>query len=136
MSKKYYVKIAGYLYEVSKEIHDRYKREERRHRYLEDTKKGIIVLSYDAWDEDSKIGESVIIDESMDVEKEAVKNIMFEKLRDGLSTLTDYELYIVEHLIYQEKTERELAKKLNISQNAVHKRKVKVLEKLKKFLEK
>lgn len=135
MSKKYYVKVAGYLYEVSKEVHDKYKREERRHRYLEGTQNDVIVISYDALDNDEMVGESTLVDESVNVEEEAINNIMLEKLQDGLSTLSDDELYLIEHLIYQEKTERELAKKLNISQNVVHKRKVKVLEKLKKFLE-
>ena len=81
-------------------------------------------------------GENLIADEQVDVEGTAIRNVMLEKLREGLSTLTDDELYIIEYLIYQEKTERELAKKLHISQIAVHKRKVKVLEKLRKFLEK
>lgn len=136
MSKKYYVKAAGYLYEVSKEIHDQYKREDRRHRYLKETQKDVSILSYHALDGDSMSGENLIADEQVDVEGAAIRNVMLEKLREGLSTLTDDELYIIEYLIYQEKTERELAKKLHISQIAVHKRKVKILEKLRKFLEK
>ena len=77
-----------------------------------------------------------IADETVNVEEEAIHNMMIEKLRKGLSALSDEELYIIDHLIYQERTERELAKKLNISQNTVHIRKVKILEKLKNFLEK
>lgn len=49
--------------------------------------------------------------------------------------MTDDELYIIEHLIYQEKTERELAKKLNITQQAISKKSKKILNKLKNFLE-
>jgi DNA-directed RNA polymerase specialized sigma subunit len=60
---------------------------------------------------------------------------LLEKLRGGLATLTDDELYIIEHLIYQEKTERELAKKLNITQQAISKKSKKILNKLKNFLE-
>ena len=122
--------------EVSKEIHDQYKREDRRHRYLKETQKDVSILSYHALDGDSISGENLIAGEQVDVEGAAIRNVMLEKLREGLSTLTDDELYIIEYLIYQEKTERELAKKLHISQIAVHKRKVKILEKLRKFLEK
>lgn len=136
MSKKYFIKMAGYFYEVTKDEHDAFKKEQRRHNYLEETKKNVVILSYDAIDKDDMIGESMLIDTTVNVEEEAIKNVMIDKLREGLNTLTDDELYIIENLIYQEKSERELAKKLNISQNSVHKRKIKVLDKLKKFLEK
>ncbi|MBE5040582.1 RNA polymerase sigma factor [Ructibacterium gallinarum] len=136
MPKQYYIKIAGYFYQVSKEIYDEYRREDRRRRYLKEREKHTVIFSYDALEENGMYIQERIADETVNVEEEAIHNMMIEKLRKGLSALSDEELYIIDHLIYQERTERELAKKLNISQNAVHIRKVKILEKLKKFLEK
>ena len=132
MSKKYKVKYAGRIYEVTKE---EIRREQRRHRYLESTQNGVVVLSYDALEFDNSTQKEILVDRTVDVEEEAIKNILLEKLRGGLATLTDDELYIIEHLIYQEKTERELAKKLNITQQAISKKSKKILNKLKKFLE-
>lgn len=136
MPKQYYIKIAGYFYQVSKEIYDEYRREDRRRRYLKEREKHTVILSYDTLEKNGMYIQERIADETVNVEEEAIHNMMIEKLRKGLSALSDEELYIIDHLIYQERTERELAKKLNISQNAVHIRKVKILEKLKKFLEK
>jgi hypothetical protein len=48
MSKKYKVKYAGRIYEVTKEQYEEIRREQRRHRYLESTQNGVVVLSYDA----------------------------------------------------------------------------------------
>ena len=136
MPKQYYIKIAGYFYQVSKEIYDEYRREDRRRRYLKEREKHTVILSYDVLEENGMYIQERIADETVNVEEEAIHNMMIEKLRKGLSALSDEELYIIDHLIYQERTERELAKKLNISQVAVHKKKIRVLEKLKNFLEK
>lgn len=135
MSKKYKVKYAGRIYEVTKEQYEEIRREQRRHRYLESTQNGIVVLSYDALEFDNSTQKEILVDRTVDVEEDAIKNILLEKLRGGLATLTDDELYIIEHLIYQEKTERELAKKLNVTQQAISKKSKKILNKLKKFLE-
>lgn len=134
MSKKYYVKVAGYLYEVSKEIHDTYKREERRHRYLKDTQKEVVTLSYDALN-DEVVSESVLVDRYVNVEEAAINNVMLEKLNKALSTLSDDELFLIEHLIFQELSERELSKRTGIPQKTINNRKHKVLKKLKKLLE-
>ena len=45
-------------------------------------------------------------------------------------------MQIIEQIYTYGKTEREMATELGISQVAVHKQKLKVLDKLKKFLEK
>ena len=136
MPKQYYIKIAGYFYQVSKEIYDEYRREDRRRRYLKEKEKHMKILSYEALEENGMYIQERIADETANVEEEAIRHMMIEKLRNGLSALSDEELYIIDHLIYQERTERELATKLNISQVAVHKKKIRVLEKLKNFLEK
>ena len=48
MSKKYYWKMNGYLYEVSKEQYYEYRREQNRHDYLKKQKQEAVILSLDA----------------------------------------------------------------------------------------
>lgn len=63
-------------------------------------------------------------------EKAARKQVIQEEFgQDRYST------HMVQ-LLYEDKSERELAAELGISQKAVNKRRHKILEKLKKFLEK
>lgn len=77
-------------------------------------------------------GEDIIADETVNVEGTAIQRVMIEKLRQTLKTLDEDELFLIQQLIYQEQSERELAKQLKISHTAVGKRWDKLKEKLKK----
>ena len=52
-------------------------------------------------------------------------------LKEALATLTDEEYEIITEIFFNRKTERELAKKLNYSNVNLHKKKKKILKKLK-----
>ena len=60
---------------------------------------------------------------------------MIGELRRILTTLSKDELELIEHLVYEEKSEREVADKYGISHTAVGKRWDKLCEKLRKLLE-
>lgn len=135
MSKKYYWKMNGYLYEISKEQYLEYRKEQDRHNYLKKNEQKAVILSLDAMGADGKNGEVFIADERVDVEEEIVHKLMLEKLGNALGKLSSEELLLIDLLYSQLKSERETALLLGISQKAVNKRKVKLLRRLKKFLE-
>ena len=132
MSKKYYWKMNGYLYEVSKEQYYEYRREQDRHDYLKKQEQEAVILSLGALGVDGMSGESFIADNQINVEEETVQNIMLEKLQCALSKLSAEELLLIDLLYSQTKSERETASILGISQNAVNKKKHKLLGRLKK----
>ena len=136
MSKKNFIKIYGYFYETTKEDYEKNQKDNRRHRYLEETKKGIVILSYNAMDTEEMTGESIIADETVNVEETAIKIVMIDELHKALSILSDEELHIINALFYEQITERNLAEQLHISQPAVNKKKNKILNKLKDYFEK
>lgn len=136
MSKKYYWKMNGHLYEVSEEQYKKYKKEYDRSRTLEKQRKEIVILSFDALDTDEYTGESIFADPNIDIENEVVKNIMHEKLNRALTQLSEEEIFLIEQLYYLNQSERKLAEILKLSQNAIHKRKHKILMRLKEILEK
>lgn len=53
---------------------------------------------------------------------------------DEINKLSIDDKELITNLLIQEKTERELARQLNVSQNAIHKRKNNILKKLRKKL--
>lgn len=53
---------------------------------------------------------------------------------DEINKLSTDDKELIINLLIQEKTERELAKQFNISQNAIHKRKHNILKKIRKKL--
>ena len=136
MSKRYYWKINGYLYEVSEEKYFENKYEQNRHDYLKKNEKEAVILSLDTLGAEGTSGEVFIADERVNVEEEIVHKLMLEKLKTTLGKLSAEELILIDLLYSQLKSEREAALLLGISQNAVNKRKGRLLERLKKLLEK
>jgi len=68
-------------------------------------------------------------------EEQLLRELELEQLREALSMLTEDEMELVELLFYQKKTEREVAELYHLSQNAVNKRRKKVLAKLRRLME-
>ena len=136
MSKKYYWIIDGKYYEVSKETYQKYKKAHDHSKMLQEYENEVHIFSLDAMAAEDITGHDIIADTSVNVEEEAIHNLMLEKLREVLKGLSSGELHLIEQIYTYGRTEREMATELGISQVAVHKQKLKVLDKLKKFLEK
>ena len=65
-----------------------------------------------------------------------LQRLQVEALKAALQTLSEEERRIINAIFYEALSERDAAGQLGITQPALHKRKVKILKKLKKFLEK
>ena len=68
-------------------------------------------------------------------EEMVIQNMQVEQLYKALSLLSEDERYLIRQLFFEERTERDLAEELKIYHNAVHKRKNRILKKLKNILE-
>lgn len=133
--KKYYIKVTDTLVEVSEEVYLTYYRMRRRCSAVQerDTYNG--VTSYDALDTEDMLGVDNIPDSnSPSVEDVVMGNLLREKLQFCLSQLTLPEQLLIHALFYEQKTEREYAKTLGISQKAVNKRRHKALAKLRRLI--
>lgn len=75
-------------------------------------------------------------DEQESVESVVLHKLEVDRLHTALSLLTPEERALIQALFFDERKESELAVELGISQPAVYKRKMKILKKLKIFLEK
>lgn len=62
--------------------------------------------------------------------------VEFERLHKAILTLSKEEQWLIHELYFENQTEREVAKQMGVYHNAVHKQKKRILEKLKKILEK
>lgn len=140
--------VSGQTIEVTDEVYDAYMKGDRKMRYFEnDLKTERIFL-----DEDGQIKQIIpsredSLDRLMDdnaeqfsdrhesMEDMVLHKISIERLYAALSTLSEKERELIEALFFEEKTERDVASTMGISQPAVHKQKNKILKKLKLFLE-
>ena len=146
--KDFYLYINGDPVKVSEDVYREYYHGEDKERYfMGKLKKGRTVvnqetqeiqyipsreLSYEQLaEQDWQFSASDI-----STEDKVIKAIMVEKLQSVLHNLSTEEMALIEELFYLEKTEREAAELFAVSQNTIHYRKNKILEKLKKLMEK
>lgn len=81
-------------------------------------------------------GEDILIDESQDVASQVEVHSMMDKLRSCIAVLTEDEQVLIRVLFYEGKTERGIAENDRVSQVAIHKRKHRILGKLRKLFRK
>ncbi|MCH5183712.1 MAG: hypothetical protein J1E00_06000 [Oscillospiraceae bacterium] len=88
-------------------------------------------ISYDMFN-----GEDILVDHGTDVAVQTEQKMLLDKLRAVLPLLTDKEQRLIRALYFEGMTERQYAEQEGVYRNAIHKRKVRILAKLKKLLEK
>ena len=80
-------------------------------------------------------GADILIDTAEPVDEQVIRKVMTDKLACCLSLLSEDEQELIRKLFYEGLTKREYAAEKGIYHNAVHKKKMRILEKLKKLLE-
>ena len=135
MKRKYYLYLKNKRIEVSEELYKAYWKETNRENYLKQVEKKQHLFLFSSLDDNGHFEEN-IEDEEVNVEKIVETRMMIEALRKALSELNAEEREIIELLYFKNKTLRSVAKHKNITHSAIIKRRNKILEKLKKFLEK
>jgi RNA polymerase sigma factor (sigma-70 family) len=129
MAKEYFVVIDGERVPVSEEVYRAFKRPlwtERKRRQVRAEHE----RSLDAFIEDGL----EIPSEQVLVEDIVEDKLLLEMLFEALAELTEDERSLIDALFFDEKSENELATEEGISQQAVSKRKNRILAKLKYLL--
>ena len=132
---KFFLPLHGMLMEVTEEAYKEYYRDKRRQKYIDERSRLNGDVSYNALDTDETLGEDVFADEKTDVEAEVINKMTVAELRKAFLLLSPDERELITAIYIQNLTEREYAKQKGVYHNAVHKRKLRILEKLKKFLD-
>lgn len=119
-----------------------YRQGERREQYVNDiredagfTEISLYAMQGDGNPNDLLSGEELIADESVDVVAEVMHKMELETLRKALLSLSEDEYQLIYDLFLKDNplTERDLSKKYKVSQPIIHKRKMQIFEKLRKF---
>ena len=133
MKKEYYIKLSdGQVVPVTEEVYREYKRPQWREAKQKKVRQ-MREFSLEYMTENGM--EHIYSDNQKLVEEIAEDNLMLEMLMKVLETLTDYERSLINELYFNEKSEREVAKTMNIPHQTVHWQKGKTIKKLKKFFD-
>ena len=134
--EKYMIKIQGDLIEVSEDVYYAYFRMERQERWQEEKKQAHDVLSYDAMDNEEIVGAEMIPDlASPSLEENVISREVKDRLHHAVEALPRGERELIHAIYFEGKSEREYAKQQGCSQNKIYKRRIKILSKLKMFLD-
>lgn len=130
-----FIPLHGMLLEVTSEEYIRFYREQRHQKYLEERSASNGDISIDMITIDTFNGADILADPKEAVDELAIRSVLVDKLKECLSLLTDDELALIHALFYEGMTERQYADQKGIYHNAVHKKKKRILKKMKNFLE-
>ena len=133
---KFFLPLHGMLREVTEQTYREYYRDKRRQKYIDERSKLNGDVSYNALDTDETLGEDVFADTKTDVEAEVINKMTVTELRKAFLLLSPDERELIKILFIDGVTERKASEMYGISQVAIHKRKNRILAKLKDFLEK
>ena len=135
-ANKYFLPLHGMLMEVTEEEYKAYYKDKRRQKYIDERSRENGDVSYDALDSSDMLGESVLVDIETNVEEQVTNKIILEQVHNAFLLLSEEEKEVITAIFKNNLTERELAKQKGVYHNAIHKQKNRILEKLKKFLNK
>lgn len=91
-------------------------------------------ISFDSLTTADFNGESILVG-SDNIEDQAIHNIMSEDIHRVISMLKSSDRELIHAMFYEGLSERQYAERCGVNRNAIHKRKVRILEELKKILE-
>src|SRR5690554_2017215 len=131
MGTQYHIKLNGELIPVTEEVYRAYQQPKWREKKQAEVRAQKEV-SLDAMLE---TGYSGHLDSRQALVDEIVADkLLLDELLKALAELNEDERFLIDELFYKEKTEREIADSSNISHQAVHKKKNRILAKLEKLL--
>lgn len=135
--KEYRIKVQGQLVAVTEEVYFTYHRMKRREIYLEERDTANGVFYYSAMDTGETNGEDTIPDLiSPRVEDVVADKLLSERLHQCLAQLSNEEQELIHALFFRAISERQYAAETGLHNMTIHDRKIKILGKLKKVMEK
>lgn len=131
---KFCIPIEGKLVEVDENVYVAYYEMGRRERYLGERDRIKGVVSYDALDNGSRVGEAAMpdcISESM--EDKLLTSELYEQLHHCIEALPRAERELIHAIYFDGLTEQEYAQKVKMTQSGISRKRKKILSKLRMF---
>ena len=129
MKKEYYVTINGERIPVSEEVYRAYRqpawREHKRRTVRLEMERSLDLLMDDGFD---------VVDDQKLVDELVADKLLLDALLQALAELTEDERSLIDALYFRGMSERDIAGLYSMSQQAVNKRKRRVLDKLRDLL--
>ncbi len=145
--KDFYLYIDGHSVKVTEDVYREYKRAEDKERYfMRRLKRGRFVVDEEeqvvAYIPSREVSYEQLKDSDWDfpvpgedVDDMAVKAFLLEQLEEALQCLPEEDRELIQELFYFGKSEREVCAAIGVAKTTLHRRKARILEKLRRKLE-
>lgn len=127
----WFIPVQGVLLEVPKDAYKAFYREKERERYLRKLDSALFLCNLDL-----KSEEIALRDENTDIEQQTEDRLMIEKMYSCLRLLDPDDAEFIRMYFFQPVSRKELAKKYGVHPSNISRKSAKILEKLKKLMEK
>ena len=127
-----FIPLHGMLMEVSESDYKAFYKDKRRQKYLDERSAKNGDFSYDMLTTDEFNGEDILVDMASDTAGDVERKLMLDNLRPEFKRLSKDEQKILHLIYYHRLSERAVAERFHVSQNAIHRRKVQILARLRK----
>lgn len=135
-SLQFLLPVNGEMIEVSEEVYRGFYKEKNHEDYIAKKDKNHNIVSYNALDTETHIGEAIMPDLiANSPEDQLLANELVAQLHRCLAILPRAERQLIEAIYFDGKSETEYAAELKISQPGVSRRRKKILSKIRKLLE-
>lgn len=134
MSKKFSVRCYGVEFTISEDDFKAFQKAKNRETYIKKLKKKHGLFSYHSLDSDEMSGENIIIDYTVNIEDSVVRKIMGEMAMDSLKFLSKEDRELINLLIFENRSLRDVAKLYGVNHNTIQKKKQRILAYLKNIL--
>lgn len=124
--------LQGMLLEVSLEQYKSLYKDYERQRYLKNLDNYYNPISLN----ELKNDKSMLIKADVDIFKIVETGMLLESLENALTQLNEQEMFIINALFFEQKTDTALARETGIPRSTITSRKIKILKKLKSIIEK
>ncbi len=132
--KRFFIAMDDTILEVTHEQYIDYYKDKRRQKYVDEEAVAAGVFFADDLTDSSINGEVIFVDTAPDVCDSVMKQMLIDKMHEALALLPEDERELIVRIYFDDETERQLADEFHLSQGAIHKRKSKILEKLKQIM--
>lgn len=124
--------LQGMLLEVSPEQYKSLYKDYERQRYLKNLDDYYNSISFNELQNDK----SMLVKADVDIFKIVETGMLLELLENALNQLNEQEMFIINALFFEQKTDTALAWETGIPRSTITSRKIKILKKLKSIIEK
>lgn len=133
--KDYSLIVEGKRISVSEKVYREYYKHYEHERYSAkiSNKKN---LSFNALKEQGYPIENKMLDKPINLSEEVITQMMIERMLECIGELDSFEKMIIKELYFNGKSQRELARRLDIPRRTLRTNRDKILDKLKKLMEK